>query len=126
MHASRQLGRYVHLKSCMQAQICNKGNNLGRDQGMLKCLKQEKTGLNRHKKSRNHASFSPENQYRAAVADMLSGERISLSRRCGSSRNTFDAVRHVGAHDPSRRSCESITRREAPYVGSFPNGSDVT
>ena len=39
--------------------------------------------------------------------------------------NTFDAVRHVGAHDPSRRSCESIMRREAIYVGSFPKGSDV-
>ena len=92
---------------------------------MLKCLKQEKTGLNRHKKSRNHASFSPENHYRAAVADMLSGERTSLVGAAGAA-NTFDAVRHVGAHDPSRRSCESITRREAPYVGSFPNGSDVT
>ena len=53
---------------------------------MLKCLKQEKTGLNRLKKSENHPSFSPENHYRAAVADMLSEEQISLSRRSGSSR----------------------------------------
>ena len=50
---------------------------------MLKCLKQEKTGLNRHKKPGNHASFSPENHYRAAVADMLSEKQTSLSRRCG-------------------------------------------